>query len=198
MSVVINRVYTRTGDAGTTRLAGGQEVQKTSSRIAAYGTLDELNASLGLVAEEIRRTPDAEALDAMFRKIRRVQNELFDLGGELAVLPEDRHPQQQVIAETDVERLEQEMDAANAGLPTLRSFILPGGGMLSAFLHQARTVCRRAERCLVALHAEEPQRSECLRYVNRLSDWLFVLGRRAVHDSGEDEVLWRPGDRSES
>ncbi|MEL6189659.1 MAG: cob(I)yrinic acid a,c-diamide adenosyltransferase [Myxococcota bacterium] len=197
MSVVINRVYTRTGDAGTTRLAGGQEVEKTSARIAAYGTLDELNACLGIVAEEIRREP-AEELEGMLGKVRRIQNELFDLGGELAVLPADRHPQQQVISETDVDRLEQEMDAANEGLPTLRSFILPGGGMLSAFLHQARTVCRRAERGLVALHADEPQRSECLRYLNRLSDWLFVMGRRAVHDRGEQEVLWRPGDRSES
>lgn len=199
MSVVINRVYTRTGDAGSTRLAGGQEVSKTSSRITAYGTLDELNACLGLVAEEIRRPGEpGEPLRILFGKVRRIQNELFDLGGELAVLPEDRHEKQQVITAEDVARLETEMDAANEGLPTLRSFVLPGGGMLSAFIHQARTTCRRAERVLVELHAQEPQRPECLSYVNRLSDWLFVMGRRAVHDRGEDEVLWRPGDRSEA
>lgn len=198
MSVVINRVYTRTGDDGTTRLAGGQEVPKTSLRIRAYGTLDELNACMGLVAEEIRRGPKESTAQVMMGKVRRVQNELFDLGGELAVLPEDRHEKQQLVTSADVVRLEEEMDEANEGLPTLRSFVLPGGGMLSAFLHQARTVCRRAERCLVELHAEEPQRQECLRYVNRLSDWLFVMGRRSVYDRGEDEVLWRPGDRSES
>jgi cob(I)alamin adenosyltransferase len=197
MSVVINRVYTRTGDAGTTRLAGGQEIQKTSTRIAAYGTLDELNACLGLVAEELRRGEASERTTALLGKVRRIQNELFDLGGELAVLPEDRHEQQQVVTDADIERLEHEMDAANEGLPTLKSFVLPGGGMLSAFLHQARTVCRRAERCLVDLHADTPQRHECLAYLNRLSDWLFVMGRRAVHDRGEDEVLWRPGDRTE-
>lgn len=198
MSVVINRVYTRTGDAGFTRLAGGQEVPKTSLRIHAYGTLDELNACMGLVAEELRRGPDDEASQSMMAKVRRIQNELFDLGGELAVLAEDRHEKQQLIETADVDRLEAEMDAANEGLPTLRSFVLPGGGMLSAFAHQARTVCRRAERGLVELHAVEPLRSECLRYVNRLSDWLFVMGRRAVHDRGEEEVLWVPGARGEN
>ncbi len=169
-------------------------MEKTAPRIETYGTLDELNACLGLVAEDLRRAPGPAGL---LGKVRRVQNELFDLGGEFAVLPEDRHPQQRLVTADDVTRLEQEIDAANAGLPTLRSFILPGGGMLSAFLHQARTVCRRAERHLVDMHRAEPQRPECLAYVNRLSDWLFVMGRRAVHDRGESEVLWRPGDRAE-
>lgn len=197
MSVVINRVYTRVGDGGTTRLAGGQEVPKTSPRIEAYGTLDELNACLGMVAEELRRAPDQDLAKQLLGKVRRIQNELFDLGGELAVLPEDRHEKQQLVMTTDVERLEQEMDEANEALPALRSFILPGGGMPSALTHVARTVCRRAERRLVALSAEEPQRSECIQYINRLSDWLFVMGRRLVLDGGEEEVLWRPGDRSE-
>lgn len=196
MSVRITRVYTRTGDAGTTRLAGGQEVAKTSLRIETYGTLDELNACMGLVAEDLRGA-SSERERTLFAKLRRIQNELFDLGGELAVLPEDRHPQQQVVSDADVERLEQEMDATNEGLPILKSFVLPGGGRASAHIHLARTVCRRAERRLVELHASEPQRDVCLRYVNRLSDWLFVMGRRAVHDAGEAEVLWRPGDRSE-
>ena len=113
------------------------------------------------------------------------------------MLAEDRHEKQQLVTEEDIRRLEEEMDEANADLPTLRSFILPGGGMLSAYFHQARTVCRRGERALVALQRSEPQRPECLRYTNRLSDWLFVMGRRAVHNRSEDEVLWRPGDRSE-
>lgn len=197
MSVRINRVYTRTGDAGTTRLAGGQEVSKSALRIETYGTLDELNACLGLVAEELRREGTARTR-GLLAKVRRIQNELFDLGGELAVLPEDRHPQQQVVTAEDVGRLEREMDAENDHLPPLTSFVLPGGGMDAALLHQARTVCRRAERRLVDLHAAEPQRAECLSYLNRLSDWLFVMGRRAVQDRGEAEVLWRPGDRTES
>lgn len=195
MTVVINRVYTRTGDAGTTRLAGGQEVTKTDLRIEAYGTLDELNACMGLVAETLRQT-DAPSAQSLFLKVRRIQNELFDLGGELAVLPEDRHEKQQLVVSSDVKRLEEEMDVTNQNLPSLRSFILPGGGMLSAFFHQARTVCRRAERRLVALHQIDAQRNEGLQYVNRLSDWLFVMGRQAVKEHGEEEVLWRPGDRS--
>jgi cob(I)alamin adenosyltransferase len=187
MAIVINRVYTGVGDAGTTRLAGGQEVDKTDVRIEAYGTVDELNATLGVVAESDGIDP------AMLERIRRIQNELFDLGGELATLPEDRHPKQALIGEDASTRLEQEMDAANESLPTLRSFILPGGGMLSARLHVARTVCRRAERRLVAMHRAAEQRAETLRYLNRLSDWLFVMGRVAVVQAGREEVLWVPG-----
>lgn len=196
MGVIINRVYTRGGDKGTTRLAGGQEVAKTHPRIEAYGTLDELNACMGLIAEELRRSEtEHEAAPALRKKVLRIQNELFDVGGELATLPEDRHPMQAVVTAGDVERLETEIDAANDALPTLRSFVLPGGGMLSAFFHQARTVCRRAERRLLDLHAEEALRAEVMQYVNRLSDWLFVLGRKAAVDFGHDEVLWRPGSR---
>ncbi len=191
MSITINRVYTKVGDRGTTRLAGGQEVDKDAPRLEAYGTLDELNAVLGVLVEHFGADDDAELQKAL----RRVQNELFDLGGELAVLPEDRHPLQKLISEDDVTRLEAELDRANADLPTLRSFILPGGGKLSAFCHQARTVCRRAERVLVTLHKAEPQRDVALRYLNRLSDWLFVMGRSLALRSGQGELLWRPGDR---
>jgi cob(I)alamin adenosyltransferase len=191
VSITINRVYTKVGDRGTTRLAGGQEVDKDAPRLEAYGTLDELNAVLGVLVEHFGADDDAELQKAL----RRVQNELFDLGGELAVLPEDRHPLQKLISEDDVTRLEAELDRANADLPTLRSFILPGGGKLSAFCHQARTVCRRAERVLVTLHKAEPQRDVALRYLNRLSDWLFVMGRRLALRSGQGELLWRPGDR---
>lgn len=190
MSFVINRVYTKVGDAGTSRLAGGQEVDKDSARLEAYGTLDELNAVAGVLVESMGEG------DELKRWLQRIQNELFDVGGELAVLPEDRHPQQVVISMDDVTRLEGEIDRVNAALPVLRSFILPGGGMVAALFHQARTVCRRAERRIVTLHRSEPVRREVLVYVNRLSDWLFVMGRRAAVEAGRGEVLWRPGDRS--
>lgn len=189
MSIIINRVYTKVGDKGRTRLAGGQELEKDAPRIEAYGTVDELNAVLGLSVEV------AAGQDALAKKLRRIQNELFDLGGELATLPEDRHEKQILIGDADVERLEKEIDEANAGLPTLRSFILPGGGALSAHLHQARTVSRRAERRVLSLHKQEAQRAEVLRYLNRLSDWFFVMGRKAAIEAGEGEILWRPGDR---
>ena len=195
MSIIINRVYTGVGDAGTTRLAGGQEVLKTDARIEAYGTIDELNAVLGVLTETILSEQGDQEKDVIHR-LRRIQNELFDLGGELAVLPEDRHPKQIVLQPEDVQRLEKEMDEANEDLPTLRSFILPGGGLVSALMHQARTVCRRAERRLVALHRESPQRELVLVYLNRLSDWLFVMGRQAALGRGYEEVLWKPGDRT--
>ncbi|MFO0723428.1 MAG: cob(I)yrinic acid a,c-diamide adenosyltransferase [Myxococcota bacterium] len=191
MSFIINRVYTKVGDRGTSRLAGGQEVDKDSARLEAYGTIDELNACLGVLVETMGGPSD----EGLSRALVRIQNELFDLGGELAVLPEDRHQKQQLIQEADVLRLETEMDQANGSLPALRSFILPGGGPISAALHVARTVCRRAERRLVTLHHTEPQRAEALRYLNRLSDWLFVMGRKAAADAGRDELLWRPGER---
>ena len=189
MGVAINRVYTGVGDRGTTRLAGGQEVSKTALRIEAYGTIDELNACLGMVAERLSEemtgaSASSEEDARFFDEVRRVQNELFDLGGELAVLPEDRHEKQILVCAQDVERLEAELDRVNEVLPGLRSFVLPGGGMLSALIHQARTVCRRAERRLVALHQEEPQRDVVLQYVNRLSDWLFVMGRHAAAGRG--------------
>jgi len=196
MSVIINRVYTRVGDAGTTRLAGGQEVAKPSPRVEAYGTVDELNAVMGVVAEEIRRHHATDEIgQTLLARVRRIQNELFDVGGELATLPSDRHPQQAVVSADDVSRIESEIDELNANLPALRSFILPGGGMVSAQIHVARTVCRRAERRVVELHQEEPQRAEVLSYLNRLSDWLFVAGRRAALSLGDEEVLWRPGAR---
>jgi cob(I)alamin adenosyltransferase len=162
MTFVINRVYTKVGDAGTSRLAGGQEVAKDSVRLEAYGTLDELNAVIGVLVEAIVEAAGEDGEGA--RWLLRVQNELFDLGGELAVLPEDRHPKQILISAEDASRLEREIDAVNAALPVLRSFILPGGGKIAALYHQARTVCRRAERRLVTLHREAPQRSEALIY----------------------------------
>lgn len=192
MSVYINRVYTKSGDRGTTRLAGGQERAKDDPRLEAYGTVDELNAVLGVLAETMRPSPMGWAT---LEHVRRIQNELFDLGGELATLAEDRHPQQALVTAEDVLRLESEMDSANEPLPPLRSFILPGGGLLSAHYHVARTVCRRAERVLISLHGVEPQRDVTIHYLNRLSDWFFVMGRSAALASSEGEILWKPGAR---
>ncbi len=193
MSIYINRVYTKSGDRGTTRLAGGQERKKDDPRLEAYGTTDELNAVLGVLLETMRASDRLGY--AKTGHVRRIQNELFDLGGELATLAEDRHPKQALVTADDVARLEKEMDEANETLEPLRSFILPGGGMVSAMFHQARTVCRRAERCLISLHSAEAQREETIIYLNRLSDWFFVMGRSAAVASGEGEVLWAPGDR---
>lgn len=191
---MINRVYTKTGDRGTSRLAGGQEVDKDSDRLEAYGTVDELSAVIGVLVESM----SGAGVDPLRDALIRIQNELFDLGGELATLPADRHEKQALVGDQDVLRLESEIDRVNADLPTLRSFILPGGGLVSAYFHQARTVSRRAERRLVSLHRAEPQREETLRYLNRLSDWLFVMGRKASRDAGREELLWRPGERERS
>jgi cob(I)alamin adenosyltransferase len=205
VSFVIHKVYTRSGDTGTTRLVGGQERKKTDLRVEAYGTIDELNAALGLAVESTRVAPSRDALsndsnelgsrEELGRCLRRVQNELFDLGGEVATLPDDIHEKQVLVGDADIERLESEMDALTKAVPPLHSFVLPGGGMTSAYLHLARTVCRRAERRMLACHDVEPLRAEVLRYLNRLSDWLFVMGRRAVLLDGQAEVLWRPGAR---
>lgn len=194
MSIYINRVYTRAGDRGTTRLAGGQERAKDDPRLEAYGTVDELNAVVGVLAEELDRHPFPGSAE-LLRKLRRIQHELFDVGGELATLAEDRHPKQVLVSAEDVARLEREMDEANEALEPLRSFVLPGGGMASALFHQARTVCRRAERRVVSLDAREPQRPEVVQHLNRLSDWFFVLGRHAARAAGREEVLWKPGER---
>lgn len=192
--VRIGKVYTRQGDKGTTRLAGGQEVPKTAARIEAYGTVDELNAAFGLALESLRGE-QSEALAVLGDRLRRIQNELFDLGSQLAVLPEDRRENTPVIRDEDTERLEAEIDGMNEELPRLTSFILPGGGELSARLHLARTICRRAERNLLRLAAEEDLDGTEVPYVNRLGDWLFVAARMAAAASGIEETLWEPGGR---
>ena len=191
--VAINRVYTRRGDQGDTGLAGGQRVPKDSPRIEAYGTVDELNAFLvaaRATATELsaRQTKLAGLAEALLR----VQHELFNLGSILATLPEDVHPKQARVTEADIERLESEMDAMNAELPGLRSFVLAGGSRLDAELHICRTVCRRAERLVVALSRGETVPPEAVRYLNRLSDALFVWARWAAHVTGAAETLWDP------
>lgn len=193
MSVYLSRIYTKTGDRGQTALVGGHMVGKDSPRIEAYGTVDELNAVLGLVrrANLDEAGPD-EAKARLETIVERVQSELFNLGSVLATLPGELGEQQPRIAARHVEALEREIDELNEELPPLRSFTLPGGGWTSSYLHLARTVCRRAERCVVHLASIEEVDPECVRYLNRLSDALYVLGRWNVRRRGESEPLWRP------
>ena len=194
MAIRINRVYTRGGDGGETSLVGGGRVAKDAVRIQSYGTVDELNAVLGLVRTANRETPGASDADRarLEALLVRLQNELFTLGSDLATLPKDRHPKQPVLEERHVGFLETTIDELNEGLPELRSFVLPGGGWVSAFLHQARTVCRRAERLVTTLAREEDVGPQALVYLNRLSDLLFVLGRWAARARREPEPLWEP------
>ncbi len=191
--VRLTRIYTRTGDDGTTALVGGERVPKDDLRIEAYGTVDELNATLGMVLERNRATAqDAKARDHLDALLTQVQQDLFNLGSSLATRLESRWPGQPTIGAADVTRLEEALDEMNAELPKLKSFILPGGGPVGATLHLARTVCRRAERCVVRLGAQEAVDPADLRYLNRLSDLLFVAGRWVARRHGEPEVLWMP------
>jgi cob(I)alamin adenosyltransferase len=195
--LAINRVYTRRGDRGETSLAGGQRVPKDSPRIEAYGTVDELNSFVGaarvtaseLAATETRLLPLAAIL-------LRVEHELFNLGSILATLLEDAHPKQARVTDAEVAQLESEMDRMNEDLPPLGSFVLPGADRLSAALHICRTVCRRAERATVALGRVESVPPEAVRYLNRLSDALFVWSRWASHVAGAPETLWEPNQSS--
>jgi len=193
--VYISKVYTKSGDGGDTMLASGDKVRKHALRIEAYGAVDELNACVGMVRLELSREPrrlGAEVvLDEMDDQLGRIQQELFDLGAELATPGESKLK----VEARQVERLEHEIDAWNGPLPPLESFILPGGGPVGTVCHLARTVCRRAERRTVELvdSPDEEVREDALRYVNRLSDYFFVLGRAVAHRLGDDEVLWTPG-----
>lgn len=186
--VVLNKIYTRTGDAGQTRLASGTPVSKTDGRVAAYGEVDELNAVIGLAR---LHSAQNDRIDAM---LGRIQNELFDLGADLAT-PLEPPPEWEAlrILDSQVERLESEIDWMNDSLQPLDSFILPGGSPLAAYLHLARTVCRRAERASVRLaETGAAVNPAALRYLNRLSDHLFVAARRA-NANGAGDVKWRPG-----
>jgi cob(I)alamin adenosyltransferase len=191
--LAINRVYTRQGDGGETALAGGQRVPKDGLRIEAYGTVDELNAFLGTaratVSEAAQHAPPIALLAGI---LLRVQHELFNLGSILATLAEDVHPKQARVTDAEVAQLEKEMDLMNEVLPPLRSFVLPGGSRLNAELHICRTICRRAERACVTLSRAETIPPETVRYLNRLSDALFVWSRWASHVAGTPETLWEP------
>lgn len=189
--VRLTRIYTRTGDKGQTRLVGGQEVPKDSLRIESYGTVDELNAIIGLVRTFLDRsdTPE-EARDQLAKWLRELQNNLFDLGSDLATRPQDRWEGQPLIEAHHVTGLEATIDALNEELPSLRSFVLPGGDPVGAFLHQARTVCRRAERVTIALARDEEIGDQVIPYLNRLSDAFFVWSRWVARRRGEPEHLW--------
>jgi len=187
----ITKVYTRTGDAGKTRLAGGQQVWKDSLRVEAYGTIDELNATVGVVrvmnADVVDEYAEAAQLEA---ELRWVQNKLFDVGSILATAPGQTFNNMPQVVAKDVVRLEKVIDRCQKDLEPLKEFILPGGGKVSGFLHQARTVCRRAERLCVALSKSEPVDPTIVKFVNRLSDALFVLARWVAKTQGEPEFLW--------
>lgn len=186
--VVLNKIYTRTGDKGQTALGNGDRVAKYAPRVEAYGTVDELNACLGVA----RLSAEAET-DAALAMI---QNDLFDLGADLCRPEMDKDAEAEYpplrIAQAQVDRLESEIDLMNETLDPLRSFILPGGTALAAQLHVCRTVARRAERLTVELAAAEPVNPAAVTYLNRLSDWFFVAARTA-NNGGKDDVLWKPG-----
>jgi cob(I)alamin adenosyltransferase len=184
--VKLNKIYTRTGDDGTTGLVDGSRLGKDSPRMAAIGDVDELNCSIGVAALHL----EGEAL----ARLRMIQNDLFDLGADLATPGEEFTPEGWVlrIVPKQVERLEEELDTMNAHLSPLNSFILPGGSPAGAALHVARSTCRRAERTAVTASRDVSLNPEALKYLNRLSDYLFVMGR-AVNNNGADDVLWVPG-----
>ena len=191
MAIRITRVYTRRGDRGETDLVGGERTRKDSPRIEAYGTIDELNAVLGVVravnASDGRGNGARRELDAV---LRRLQNELFDLGAELATPPDAFREGMFRVSAAEVKALEATLDRCQKDLQPLKSFVLPGGGRVSAFLHVARTVCRRAERDVLRLMRSEEVGEWPLAYLNRLSDLLFVLSRWIGHHHGEAEFLW--------
>ncbi|SEK43325.1 cob(I)alamin adenosyltransferase [Roseovarius nanhaiticus] len=186
--VVLNKIYTRTGDKGDTALGDGSRVAKHSARVMAYGTVDEVNATLGMA----RLHATGETDDALAR----IQNDLFDLGADLCRPGMEKDAEAEYpplrMAQSQVDRLEAEIDAMNEQLEPLRSFILPGGSSLAAYLHLCRTVSRRAERLATELAEVEPVNAAAVMYLNRLSDWFFVAGRMA-NNSGKDDVLWVPG-----
>ena len=196
MAIRITRVYTRSGDSGDTGLVGGKRVPKDAQRIEAYGTIDELNSIVGLARVFNAETAVGTARDRLEAILQRVQNELFDLGSELATPPDAVYEGMFRMGEHEVTALEQVMDECQKDLEPLNSFILPGGGRVSAFLHQCRTVCRRAERIVLRLGREEDIGPGPLRYLNRLSDLFFVLSRWIAKQSGEPEYLWERGLRA--
>lgn len=194
MAVRITKVYTRTGDRGETALVGGKRVPKDSPRIDAYGTIDELNSIVGLA-----RVFNEESLDAgeghrfLDGVLCRIQDELFDIGSELATPPEFFQEGMYRVSEAEITRLEKLVDKCQEDLEPLKSFILPGGGRIGAYLHQCRTVCRRAEREILRLSRSEEINANVIKYINRLSDLFFVLSRWIAKQTGEQEYLWQRG-----
>lgn len=175
----LTKIYTKTGDDGTTGLGTKQRVDKSHVRVEAYGTVDELNSAIGVVLAANDLSDDIRTI------LSRLQHELFELGGELCM------PEYEALQHRHVERLENDLDQFNSRLPPLKDFILPGGTLVASYCHLARTICRRAERRMIQLHLQEPLRKEILQYINRLSDLLFVIARVLVLAAGKNEVLWK-------
>jgi cob(I)alamin adenosyltransferase len=187
--VTLNKIYTRTGDDGTTGLVGGARIKKNAVRVAAYGDIDELNCHLGLCATLCVEC----ACTILSGKLSIIQNELFDIGSELACPAGSTNPAIPTTTGEQVDRLEGWIDELNASLPVLQSFVLPGGTLLNAHLHIARAVCRRGERSVLELHESEDVNEHTRHYLNRLSDLLFVMSRAAAAFAGSKEFLWTPG-----
>ncbi|MBL8992157.1 MAG: cob(I)yrinic acid a,c-diamide adenosyltransferase [Spirochaetia bacterium] len=199
MSIYINRVYTRSGDEGTTGLIGGERVSKASLQLECYGTCDELISFVGLVRTQAETAKSSDLKGCADRVFKKIQNELFDIGSQLAV---PLHPSEADkpkfasmprISSEKVDFLEKECDRMTESLPPLKSFVLPGGSVLNGHTHVARTVCRRLERLLVRLHSETPIDPVLRAYVNRLSDFLFVFARWSAKEEGIAEYLWEKG-----
>ncbi len=195
MAIRLTRIYTRTGDKGLTALVGGARLPKESGRLESYGTIDELNTIIGIVRTLLPQYAQAlgDHHEWYSEMLRRIQNELFDVGSELATPADAEYEGMHKMSEAETAQLEHEMDRMQEKLEPLKSFTLPGGGMLNAFLHQARTVCRRAERVCWALKREEPINDHLLIYINRLSDHLFVQSRWVARLLAEPEFLWDRG-----
>lgn len=185
----ITKVYTRTGDKGTTRLADGSEIPKNSLRLESYGTVDELNSCVGICRQFIDELP-SQSSTSLDQWLEAIQNDLFNLGGDLATPTEKRWPQMILVGEEEVIALEKLMDICQESFPPLKDFVLPGGTKLNAFLHSARTVCRRAERVVVSLSLQENINPQAVIYLNRLSDLFFVLSRWVQFKANKAEMLW--------
>jgi cob(I)alamin adenosyltransferase len=192
-SIALNRIYTKTGDKGSTRLVNGRQVPKDDLKIEAYGTVDELNSFVGTACVSARElAATSSEMGRLADILVRVQHELFNLGSILATDPADVHPKQPRVTEADVAKLESEIDEMNADLEKLPSFVLPGGCRLNTELHVCRTVCRRTERIVIALSRKEDVPEDAVRYLNRLSDAFFVWSRWVCKQLGSEEVLWQP------
>ena len=183
--VTLNKIYTRTGDKGDTALGNGSRGSKDNERVNAYGNVDELNASIGIVKNYASQT--------MKKILSEIQNDLFDLGADLCVPDEDKSQKKLKISKNQVQKLESNIDIMNETLKPLKSFILPGGSKTASFMHLSRTICRRAERSLVSLNKKERINENALKYLNRLSDWLFVASR-LDNQENSSEILWEPGE----
>ena len=182
--IKLNKIYTKTGDGGNTALGDGERVLKDSLRVSAYGNVDELNASIGIIT--------LYANTELKRKLKNIQNDLFDIGADLCVPISEKNNDRLRLSKNQIEALEQEIDEMNSILKPLNSFVLPGGCRSATFLHMARTICRRAERSVVSLKSKEKINGNTLVYLNRLSDWLFVASR-VENQENSSEILWAPG-----